>query len=685
MARSARATPVPSGRSARATPAASGRARLLHGALVGVGVLLAVLGLAGPAEAHALVRQSQPAAGSVVASPPAAVLIVFTEPPDPGLSVIHVLNQQGATVDRAGAQPVPGVADELRLPLPRLPDGVYTVTWRAVSSADGHVTAGSFSFGVGVSPGAAEASQSVSSSTASSPSPLAVAGRWAFYAGLAVLMGAAVGSAFVARDVRPPPALLIGAWVLAVAGLVAMTIAERGAVGIGLGRLLSSAAGQEFGYRGVALLVVGVGVALAVREPRWTTLVPLAGATAGAMLVHVLAGHAGAERSAGLRWFEVLVQWVHLVAVGVWIGGLVWLVTATRGREGPARRDAVRRFSWLAGLAVAAVAVTGIVRALREVGGPGAWLRLPDTGFGVALLVKVGLFAGLLALGALNRYRNVPAVASGRLRSLRGTVTAEVIVAAAALVATGVLSELPPSALVAAAAARAERPSSVAVAGSDFGTTVRVRLTVTPGTVGPNLFEATVRDYDSGRAVLASTVELQLSLPDRPDVGTQSIALHRTGTGVWTGRGVLALDGRWDVTALIQQSAGGVEIPMRLTPRLPPERITVSRAPGQPTISTVPLGAGRTLQGYVDPGRSGRNTVHFTFFTGAGGEQPVRTASATATRPDGRTVDLPLIRFDPGHFASNVALSDGRWRFRITATARDGSPLSAYFFDTIPG
>jgi copper transport protein len=663
----------------------SGRARLVPGVVAGLAVLLAVLGTAGPAGAHALVRRSQPAAGSLVASSPPAVVIVFTEPPDPGLSVIHVLDQNGATVDRGGAGLVPGRGDELRLPLPTLGEGVYTVTWRAVSRADGHVTAGSFSFGVGVSPGAATASGGVASSTAATPSPLAVAGRWAFYLGLAVLMGTAVGSAFVARDVRPSPALLVGGWLLAVAGLVAMTIAERDAVGIGLGRLLSSAAGQEFGYRGVALLVAGVGVILAVREPRWTALVPLAGATAGAMLVHVLAGHAGAERAAGLRWFEVLVQWLHLIAVGVWIGGLVWLVTAVRGRDRPARGEAVRRFSWLAGAAVAVVAATGIVRALREVGGPGAWLRLPDTGFGVALLVKIGLFAGLLTLGALNRYRNVPAVASGRLRTLRGTVVAEVVLAAAALAATGVLSELPPSAVVAAAAARVRPPSSVVVAGSDFGTTVRVRLTVSPGTVGPNRFEATVDDYDSGKPVPASSVELQLSLPDRPDVGGQSLSLRRTGAGVWTGRGVLALDGRWDVTALVQEPSGGVEVAMRLTPRLPPEHVTVSRAPGQPTISTVALGSGRTMQGYVDPGRAGRNTVHFTFFTGAGGEQPVATATATATRPDGRTMDLPLIRFDPGHFAANVALSGGRWRFRIAATARDGTPLSAYFFDTVPG
>ena len=49
---------------------------------------------------------------------------------------------------------VPGQEDQLRIALPAdLPDGVYTVNWRVVSEADGHATAGAFSFGVNVAPG----------------------------------------------------------------------------------------------------------------------------------------------------------------------------------------------------------------------------------------------------------------------------------------------------------------------------------------------------------------------------------------------------------------------------------------------------------------------------------------------------------------------------------------------------
>src|SRR5207247_4188275 len=110
-------------------------------------VLLAV-----PAQAHALVRRSDPASGAILSQAPKAVTVTFTEPPDPGLAVIHVIDSNGRDVEAGKAQPVPGSPLELRVPLIPLPGGVYTVTWRVVSRTDGHVTAGSFSFGIGVSP-----------------------------------------------------------------------------------------------------------------------------------------------------------------------------------------------------------------------------------------------------------------------------------------------------------------------------------------------------------------------------------------------------------------------------------------------------------------------------------------------------------------------------------------------------
>jgi copper transport protein len=640
--------------------------------------------LAGPAQAHALIRTSDPPNGAVLSKPPTQVVITFTEPPDPKLSFLHVLNSAGKDVESGPSGPAPGRKLELRIPLPpTLPNGVYTVTWRTVSEVDGHVTGNSFTFGIGVTPPPTTTGPTTGPTTPS-PAPLAVVGRLFFYWGLALLLGAAVMIP-VALGVMPNRGrtLIAASWVGATAGLAMMVASERSTVGVSLGRLLSTGTGHEFVERGVGLAAVALAAGFALARPRLPGLIAVGAAAAGTMLIHVLAGHAAV--SAHLTWFNVGVQWMHLLAVGVWVGGLAWLLLGMWGRQD--RGSIVRRFSTLAGFALAMVAATGLFRVLDEVGWPNHWGRLFDTSFGWALVVKVGLFGVLVALGALNRYRHVPAVAEqgAPARRLRMTLIAELAVASLILAATGVLSELPPSASLAAVSARPTASSNLALSGSDFATTVRVRITVSPGTVGPNRFDATVTDFDTGRPVPARSVSLQFQLPGRPDLGTPTLPLRRHRGGAWSGQGtVLSIFGAWNVSVLVQEAAGAVQVPLKLTPKLPPESIQTQAAPGQPTLYTIALAGGGQLQTYVDPGRPGNDTVHFTFFQASGNEQPIADASATFVDPTGATGPLPLIRFDAGHFVANTKLTSGRWRFLVQATTAQGKVFDAYFDQKIP-
>ena len=121
------------------------------------------------------------------------------------------------------------------------------------------------------------------------------------------------------------------------------------------------------------------------------------------MFVHALAGHAATQSS--VRLLNLTDQWLHMLAAGVWVGGLVWLLLGLRGLDGAARAAAVRRFSQLAFAAVAVIAVTGVLRAVPEVGSLGA---LVSTSFGVTLLIKSGLFVVLMGIAWRNRYRLVP-------------------------------------------------------------------------------------------------------------------------------------------------------------------------------------------------------------------------------------------------------------------------------------
>jgi nitrogen fixation protein FixH len=258
-----------------------------------------------------------------------------------------------------------------------------------------------------------------------------------------------------------------------------------------------------------------------------------------------------------------------------------------------------------------------------------------------------------------------------------------VALAAIVLVVAAVLSGLPPASFVEAAGQKTASPS-VTVTGSDYATTARVRLTVSPGTVGPNRFTVRVVGYDSGRPLPARGVRLEFSLPSNPTVAS-SLNLARGPGGTWTGQGTnLSIDGQWDIDVVIQQAATAVDVPLRLRTRLPPEHIAVSRQPGQPTLYTIQLGNGRSLQTYLQQPIPGQGLVHFTFFQASGKEEPITSASATAIAPAGADQPLKLARLASGHFVANLSLTPGQWTFRINATTAGGQPLSGYFSQTIP-
>jgi hypothetical protein len=244
-----------------------------------------------------------------------------------------------------------------------------------------------------------------------------------------------------------------------------------------------------------------------------------------------------------------------------------------------------------------------------------------------------------------------------------------VVLAACILAVTAVLSQLPPGKFVVEqASAKPPAPPSIQVEGSDFATSVRIALSATPGTAGPNNFTAKVTDYDSGEDWPATRVALRFTPRGKPDIGASTLDLTRSGDGLWKGQGSqLSIAGRWVVVGLVEGSGPAVTVPMELVTRAAPQPVKVSEVPGQPTLYTITLAAGGTLQGYIDPGRAGPNTVHFTFFNPSGDEQPVDKARATMTTsagPESRT----LVRLGPGHFAANIDLGQGRVSFVVDTT-----------------
>jgi copper transport protein len=635
--------------------------------------LAAVLVVASSAGAHALLRASTLASGAILQQSPAMVTLTFTEEPEPTLSAIHVLDSAGAVVDRGGAQSVPGNTLQLRVSLGPLPNGVYTVTWRTVSRVDGHVTGGVFGFGIGVAPGTVPATQA----RQPWPSLLYVVSRWGWYLGLSGLLGAAWVWAQGAREpVLPSVGYLWALWVCSAAGLIVLALAQAADAGIGIGRLLGTPLGLALAWRALPLIIAGIAAAtiphLSTRAGR-RGLCIVGIAVAGAMLAHVLAGHAGAGRGPW-RWPNVVDQWLHFVAIGVWVGGLAALLVAVRGTPDAENARLVRRFSTAAGVALAVVAATGVLRAIDEVG---SWQALFASDFGRVALVKAALLLVLAGLGAVNRYRSVPAAAV-TVRGLRRVGGTELAVAAVVLAVAGVLTGLAPPSLIGGAA----RPvPAVTATASDYATTLRVHLEVTPGSPGPNRFVARITDYDTGRPIAADRVTLRFTAPERPDIGASTLDLKRAADGTYQGQGTnISLDGPWLVIAVIERQRTAVEVPLAVTTPTPPQAVRILQTPGQLTLYYIDLPRGRVLDAYLDPGKPGLNELHLTFIDAAGGELPIPhlpqiLAGASRSAP----VSLSARRFGPGHFIADARLTKGDWRFDVVVTTASGETLRAHF------
>ena len=338
------------------------------------------------------------------------MLLYFTEAPEPSLSTVSLLDSAGQTVPGVGKPAVaPGNARELRVALPRLAKGVYTVNWRTVSKVDGHVTSGSFAFGIGVQAPAGVLR----------PRAAVRLGGLRPVSGRRCRPVAAVLGAGAARCRRGD-----GRAGLQVAAAREGADGDRGRMAGCGGRAHHDLFGAGGGRRAVrgAVRAPPPGGRCWLRPLPWPCagwsrstwraarrarrLAVLAAAAAAALFVHAQAGHAETQSlgPAAQRGRPVAAH-----ARGRGVDRRPGLAAA--GAPGPARAErasAVRRFSQLAFAAVALIAVTGVLRAVPEVGSLGA---LVSTGFGVTLLIKSGLFVVLMAIAWRNRYRLVPKLA----------------------------------------------------------------------------------------------------------------------------------------------------------------------------------------------------------------------------------------------------------------------------------
>ena len=387
--------------------------------LVVVVAALTALALPAAASAHANLVRTVPADRAALSQAPGQILVVFDDVVRVGPGNEAVRNGAGSIL--AGAPLAQGKT--LALPLrSNLGDGDYSVRWSIISD-DGHEEQGVLAFAVGSAP---------------PPVPTLRAGgrvgftvvltRWLFFSGLLMAAGLALFDVVVWRPVARRG--LPTGWIAI--GLAAVFVSASALV-----HQTHAGASTRFGL--VIVISAGVAAAGATAAAVATvdrTAAPFALVLALALLpAPTLAGH---SLDAGRSWVDAPIDFLHVLAVAFWLGGLAALavivprVKVARGLAGAA----ARRFSRLALVAVLLIAATGVGRALAEL-----WSvsQLWTTGYGRALVVKTALFGVLVVLGWLSRSR----LAAGYAR-LRASVASELVVLLGLLVAVGVLTALPP-------------------------------------------------------------------------------------------------------------------------------------------------------------------------------------------------------------------------------------------------
>ena len=183
----------------------------------------------------------------------------------------------------------------------------------------------------------------------------------------------------------------------------------------------------------------------------------------GAVLSASLAwtGHGAATEGAG-RWPHLIADVVHALAAGLWLGSLVALFLMLRARHGhaagaPVTHAALEGFAGLGTLAVVLLTITGLVNSAYLIGFSrlGSLLTTP---YGVLLILKLVLFASMLALAASNRFVLTPHLGSAleddharplALRRLRRSLALETVLAALLLLIVAIMgTQAPPAAMM---------------------------------------------------------------------------------------------------------------------------------------------------------------------------------------------------------------------------------------------
>jgi len=297
-----------------------------------------------------------------------------------------------------------------------------------------------------------------------------VALRWLQYGAAVALLGTplfllyglgrAPGAADPVGARRMLAAAALAVALLSLAGLILQTAVMAGSLDealkpASLGFMIEGTAlGKAYVARGAAaLLALALLLLVPSGRPLWG-LTALAGLVVAASFAWT--GHGASTEGPG-RLLHLGADIVHAVAAALWLGALVAFARLlARPRDLPPVHQALKDFAGVGTLAVALLVVTGLINSGFLIG-PDQIAALFTTLYGRLLLLKLALFAAMVAVAARNRYRLTPGLgnaletggdAAPSIARLRGAVLLETVLGAAILLVVAFMGTLPPPASI---------------------------------------------------------------------------------------------------------------------------------------------------------------------------------------------------------------------------------------------
>lgn len=517
-----------------------------------------------------LIVRSDPPVNAVLPRSPEALHLWFEDPVNPRFSQFQLRDINTRQIETPASQVAPDDPTQLSIILTEpLPDGLYIITYQAISAVDGHDSQGSYAFIVGEVSGGFEGYQDWNETS----DPLEWLALAVNMSGLALLLGGLglqIASGSAAKGWRPTLYRLTGL------GLLLGLVSELILLSFRITPLITPSVtlvdyllSTRQGILGLAVLLLGAGCGLALIVGHSVTLSFVL--ATGWVLTHSLSSRVLAIPD---QYAAAAGYWLHAMTAYLLAGGLAHLLIA-RWRWPEAFGGMRKVAAPYSGVVVLAMGASGAYLAWMRTG---SWDALLMTTYGQSLLLKglFGLVCGVVIVLVM------PASRAALHRLWRPALLTSAVGLVVVIGLTGILLSVAPARdTLALRQAIPWIPDDETIL-QELATVddLHVQLFLTPGVAGSNRADLLVFDGGTG-ARLDDVTRLNVTFwPPESGEGV-SITAEPLGDGLYSAEAVMLVDaGIWQAEALVSR-AGQPDIALRFQPEL-----AEAQTAGLPLIDT---------------------------------------------------------------------------------------------------